>query len=224
LAAVGEVKATRNAETRIGNYVWNFLQLHPQSNAVLGFSVQAKGYRLLYHDASVILQSSRFEWELGPLFTFIKKLYMKPFRDPSMAVLDLENVKIGEDVFVSDDARPEKGLGQRRFTAMVVHTTTRNWWFLKEYWRDMRRRFVKGPLYEKAHKEKYIPGLMSADYHGYVLDVDQKRVQTTALGPGTIREKMRITTRDVGQSLKSITSLRQFLCVMYDACVGELTV
>jgi hypothetical protein len=68
---------------------------------------------------------------------------------------------------------------------------------------------------------KHASGLMSVNYHGYELDFSQKRAETATLDARTTRVKICMATGDVGQPLKSITSLHQFLCVMYDACVGE---
>jgi hypothetical protein len=47
-------------------------------------------------------------------------------------------------------------------------------------------------------------------------------VQTTSLHSGSQRVKLRLISQDIGEPLDKIKSLYQFLCVMYDACVGKL--
>lgn len=82
-------------------------------------------------------------------------------------------------------------------------------------------------MYEKAHKGQHLPGLMAADHHGYVLDAEDEPQKTTTLrsGPGgesmTARCKLRVVTRDVGEPLENVKTLRQFLSVMYDVCVVQ---
>ncbi|KAF8595902.1 hypothetical protein BDV93DRAFT_421068, partial [Ceratobasidium sp. AG-I] len=99
--------------------------------------------------------------------------------------------------------------------------------FIKDVWRDSRRRFFEPSLYAKAHQGQPLAGLMSVAHSGHVVDEDGQETRTTDIGPGPegqatiVRYKMRITTRDIGGPLEGIRSLRQLLCVMYDACVVQ---
>jgi hypothetical protein len=231
--AVGEAKVTRQAENQAARYFLDHLQLCPERNAVLGFSTRREGYRLFYHDASVLQASPWFKWSPEPLHSFIRQLYHNKLCDPSMAVLYPERaiphwvVRIANEVLVLGYTRPEPAPGQRRFTALARSVRDNRLWFIKDYWRDVKRRFNEGLLYEKAHDGQYLPGLMAADFHGFVLGTDGKRLSTTTLSPGPqdqdtkVRNKFRIATRDVGLALEHVTSLLHFLKVMYDTCVGE---
>ncbi|KAG8732364.1 hypothetical protein FRC10_000971 [Ceratobasidium sp. 414] len=202
LVAVGEVKLQDNSSYQLANYLQNLLQLHPEQNAVLGLSVKPSGYRLFYHDAS---------------------LYKRDFRDHSMAVLDRAYaVNIESHRFISLGVRPEPGPGQRRFIVIMhdIHKKSRR--FQKDSWRGFCRRFFEGLMYAKAHDGAHIPGLMTILFYGYVLDSNRKRLETTVLHPEVgQRAKMRLISEDVGQPLKEVKSLSQFLCVMYDACVVQ---
>ncbi|KAB5587915.1 hypothetical protein CTheo_8642 [Ceratobasidium theobromae] len=234
LVTVGEVKVNRKADGQIGNYLRNLLQLHPENSGVFGFSARIQGYQLLYHDAAVIQKSQEYAWsDLRLLLKFIEKLYSKPFRDPSMYVFQPENplpiwvVKANDYTLLSHDGPPEnepraeQGPGQRRLTGLMTDAGTEKRWFMKEYWRDTQRRFFEWVLYQAAHKGKNIPGLMYPEFGGHVLNSDGNKMKTTDLETSIIREKVRVITRDVGVPLDKITSLRQFLCVMYDACVVQ---
>src|SRR5689334_20779105 len=98
--------------TQLAKSLRNHLQNRPDRSAVLGLTAMPQGYRLLYHDASVIHVSPLFEWTTGPLYAFVKRLYADPdpFGDPSMVMLDAENqtptwaTKVEQDVFISIDA------------------------------------------------------------------------------------------------------------------------
>ncbi|KAG9099465.1 hypothetical protein FS749_001211 [Ceratobasidium sp. UAMH 11750] len=233
LAAVGEVKVEADGRYQLANYVRKLLQSHPELNAVLGFTVRAEGYELIYHDASVIHRSATFSWTPGPLYAFIRRLYNRPFRDDSMATLRVNDespawaTKIGEEVFVSEHARSEPGPGQRRFMAIMIHAVTGFLLFIKDIWRDAHRRYFEGLLYEKAHEGQSMAGLMLVEHHGFVLDGGGKKIRTTNIEPRpsgkavAARYKMRIATQDIGMALEEIHSLRQFLCMMYDACVVQ---
>lgn len=233
LVAVGEVKVQKDAPKQLGNYLRNHLQLRPDKNAVLGFTARSEGYRLFYHDATAIHCSTLFKWIPGPLYAFIRQLYEDPFSDPTMAMLGTKNkvptwiTKVGDRLFASSDPKPQPGPGQRRYVTKATLLGTSESWFIKDVWRDEGRRFFEGLLYEKAHKGQHLPGLMTADDHGYVLDAKNEPLRTTSLKPGpggqsTIaRCKMRMLTKDVGEPLENIRSLRQFLSVMYDVCVGQ---
>jgi hypothetical protein len=234
--AVGEAKVKKQAENQVARYLLDHLQLCPERNAVLGFSTRGRGYRLFYHDASVLHASPWFKWTPEPLHSFIRQLYLNTHCDPSMVVLYPERaiphwvVRIVNEVFVSGYTRPEPAPGQRRFTTLARCLRDNRLWFIKDYWRDVKRRFNEGLLYEKAHDGQHLPGLMAADFHGFVLGTDGKRLSTTTLSPGPkaqdtkVRNKFRIATCDVGLTLEHVTSLLHFLKVMYDTCVGEFAI
>ncbi|KAF8596312.1 hypothetical protein BDV93DRAFT_563451 [Ceratobasidium sp. AG-I] len=233
LVTVGEVKVKANGSYQLGNYLRDLLQLHPGLEGVFGLAVQAKGYRLMYHNSSFIHQSTHLPWTPGPIYLLISRMYDKPFQAISMAPLREKSetpawaMKIGEEVFVSQCARPEPGPGQRRFTTIAIHVLSSLVLFIKIFWRDARRRYFEGLMYEKAHKDQILAGLMTVEHHGYDLDEDGKRIRTTepASGPEVketpVRYRMLIATRDIGRALEEIRSLRQFLCVMYDACAVQ---
>ncbi|CEL61188.1 hypothetical protein RSOLAG1IB_12403 [Rhizoctonia solani AG-1 IB] len=231
LVSVGEAKVAASGQYQIAGYLQNLLQLHPELNAVLGFTARSTGYSLLYHDANAIHQSD-FSWKPQPLYAFVSRIY-RPFQDMTMTLLDPESddpllaIKIGTETYMSEGSVAHPGPGQRRYTTLGVHTEDKSKVFLKDIWRDERRLFFEAALYVEAHKEKRLIGLMTVEAHGYVLDGTQKPIRTTSIASkdsdeSTIRRyKMRIITKDVGRPLREVRSLRQFLCVMYDACVGE---
>ncbi|QRV78874.1 hypothetical protein RhiJN_06889 [Ceratobasidium sp. AG-Ba] len=234
VAAVGETKLKKHDRYQIGDYTRVLLRHHPELNAVLGFTTRQRSYRLVYHDGGVIQESSPISWSSpGPLYAFVRALYDQPFRDRSMAMLSTSNgtaswaTKVGEDVYVTHEGRPDIGPGQRRFTNLVIHLVTAVVFFIKDIWRDMRRRYFEGDLYDKAHHDKPLAGLMTVQAHGYVLDEDGQRISTTRFGqgpgqqPANPRYKMRLLTNDVGRPLQHIRTLHEFLCVMYDACVVQ---
>ncbi|KAG9090908.1 hypothetical protein FRC06_000829 [Ceratobasidium sp. 370] len=230
LVAVGEVKLKNKDPTfQLENYLQNLLHLRPEQNAVLGLSVKPGGYRLFYHDASVIHRSEEFVWTPAPLYSFIEKLYKNDFQDHSLAVLSTNGesnraytLQIKSHRLVSLAARPEPGPGQRRFVAILFDINEKSDRFQKDSWRDFRRRFFEGSMYAKAHHEKHIPGLMTILFYGYVLDARRRKLETTASQPeGGRRAKTRLISADVGQPLEDITSLSHFLRVMYDACVVQ---
>ncbi|CAE6401945.1 unnamed protein product [Rhizoctonia solani] len=230
VVAVGEVKLRNTRHYQLANYVRHLLRHHPELNAVLGFAVQPKGYQLVYHDARVIHRSTRVEWSPGPIHALVDRLYDSPFRDGSMAVLVSETgspswaTKIGEDVMISQYTHSSLGPGQRRFTNLAVDLKSgiSMSLFIKDIWRDERRRFYEALLYEMAHRAQNLAGLMTISHHGYVQDEVGRPIRTTSLGSesGT-RYKMRIATKDIGRPLDNIQTLREFLCVMYDACVVQ---
>jgi hypothetical protein len=123
--AVGEAKVKTDVEEQEAYYLINLLQVHPEQNAVFGFSARHEGYQLFYQDASVIHRSPLFDWCPGPLHDLIRQLYLDSSQDPSMSILESEtNVphwafRIGEDIFVSGVAKPEAGPGQRQFTILT---------------------------------------------------------------------------------------------------------
>ncbi|KAJ1299771.1 hypothetical protein OPQ81_000680 [Rhizoctonia solani] len=49
---VGEAKAQGHGKYQLASYLQNYLQLHPELNAALGFAFQSSGYALFYHDAA----------------------------------------------------------------------------------------------------------------------------------------------------------------------------
>ncbi|KAG9099495.1 hypothetical protein FRC06_005209 [Ceratobasidium sp. 370] len=229
LVAVGEVKLRSDPSFQLANCLQNLLQLRPEQNAVLGLSVKPSGYRLFYHDASVIHRSEVFRWTPGPLYAFIEKLYKRDFRDHSLAVLSTNGgsdrayaVAIESHRFISLGVRPEPGPGQRRFIAILLDVYNGSRRFQKDSWRDFRRRFFEGLMYAKAHDGTHIPGLMTILFYGYVLDSSRKRLETTVLQPEAGRRaKTRLISGDIGQPLENIESLSHFLRVMYDACVAD---
>ncbi|CAE6406583.1 unnamed protein product [Rhizoctonia solani] len=234
VVTVGEVKLDRRNLSQIGDYARCLLRHHPELNAVMGLSVRRKGYQLVYHDASVIHQSDEFPWleGFGPLHAFIQALYDQPFRDASMVMLGPNNgsaswaTKINNNIYVTQNGYPDVGPGQRRFTNLAIHTLTSVVFFIKDIWRDARRRFFEGKLYEKAHSGKNLAGLMTIKAYGYVLDGLGKRIGTSEHCPEagqslpTPRYKMRLLTGDVGRPLEQAQTLSELLCVMYDACAG----
>ncbi|KAB5588135.1 hypothetical protein CTheo_8422 [Ceratobasidium theobromae] len=231
LVAVGEVKVDQDAHLQQGNYIQNLLHLHPEQNTVLGFSTCSTGYRLFYHDASVIHYSELFPWTPGPLHAFVRQLYCDQFHNPTIGRIYTNEdeemgltwlIRVGEETFVSESGVPSPGFGQRRFTSIVVDVTQSLMWFFKDFWRDERWCFFEGLLYDKAHMDSHLPGLMTVRFHGYVLDAHGKRLETMVLSPAlSHRVKMHLISGDVGQPLVQIQSLYQFLCVMYDACVVQ---
>ncbi|CAE6396465.1 unnamed protein product [Rhizoctonia solani] len=86
-AAVGEIKTGGNGKNQLGVYLKNYLQLHPELNAVLGLTVNKREYALCYHDAGVIHRSSFDRNQPGPLYAFVEKLYTQPFRDTSVHLI-----------------------------------------------------------------------------------------------------------------------------------------
>ncbi|CUA69832.1 Nebulin-related-anchoring protein [Rhizoctonia solani] len=211
IAAVGEVKVSQSGKDRLTSYLRNHLRFHPELNAVLGFTAQQTGYALVYHDAAVIHQS-KFEWEAGPLYAFVGKLYTRPYRDRSMQISDAQaptwTTKIGNDVYVSKAGTLEMlaGPGQRRQTGM---------------W--------KNPVTDKvqAHHRGYLCGLVLHSAYGYVLDETHAPIRTTFLNPDSVKEqaagrfKMRLVTEEIGSPLNGVHSLLKFLCTMYDSCVVQ---
>ncbi|CAE6480053.1 unnamed protein product [Rhizoctonia solani] len=229
IAAVGEVKTTRHGKNQLGTYLRNLLQLHPELNAVFGFTAKKDGYALFYHDADVIHQGC-FTWEQpDPLYAFVKTLYTRPFQDTSMQLVAPQSqdlawaTKVGTQVYISETPRSLAGPGQRRYTTMAIDIATSARVFIKDVWRDPRQLFFEALLFEQAHEGEPLPGLMLVDSHGYVLDETQRRITTAAhqLTPNQGRYKMRMVTKDIGRPLETVQSLRQFLCVMYDACVVQ---
>ncbi|KAG8689046.1 hypothetical protein FRC11_004246, partial [Ceratobasidium sp. 423] len=229
--AVGEVKVKKQGQYQLASYLQHHLQFHPELNAVLGFTARPSGYALYYHDAAVIHQA-KFSWKQAtPLYAFVQKLYTRPFQDTSMQVVDPERpawaTQIGNDVYLSETPRALAGPGQRRYTTAAVNRTSNEEVFIKDIWRDERRKFFEASLLAQAHKERPLSGLMWPHSHGYVLDETGERISTTHLNPGSIgtqadrRYKMRMMTRDIGRPLKEVRSLRRFLCVMYDACAVQ---
>ncbi|CAE6413314.1 unnamed protein product [Rhizoctonia solani] len=224
-AAVGEAKTGGNGKNQLGVYLKNHLQLHPELNAVLGLGVNKTDYALCYHDADVI-DRSVFNWKQpGPLYAFIKKLYTRPFRDTSMHLIAPQNpdlawvIKVGNHIYISQAPRSLAGPGQRRFTTPAIEIDTGVRVFIKDIWWNVERAFLEGLLFEQAHREWALPGLMVVDSHGFVLDENRERLTTA--GPDRGRHKMRLVTKDIGRPLETVRSLRQFLCVMYDACVVQ---
>ncbi|CUA68632.1 Patatin-like phospholipase domain-containing protein 7 [Rhizoctonia solani] len=224
-AAVGEAKTGGNGKNQLGAYLKNHLQLHPELNAVLGLGANKTEYVLCYHDADVI-DRSVFNWKQpGPLYAFIKKLYTRPFRDTSMHLIAPQNpdlawvIKVGNHIYISQAPRSLAGPGQRRFTTPAIEIDTGVRVFIKDIWWNVERAFLEGLLFEQAHREWALPGLMVVDSHGFVLDENRERLTTA--GPDRGRHKMRLVTKDIGRPLETVRSLRQFLCVMYDACVVQ---
>ncbi|CAE6405638.1 unnamed protein product [Rhizoctonia solani] len=137
--------------------------------------------------------------------------------------------EIGAEVYMPVGPVAQAGPGQRRYTALGVHVLDGSTVFIKDVWRDERRLFFEAALYEEAHKEQVLSGLMTVEAHGYVLDETRKPIRTPRIaakdsdesGAESGRCKMRIVTKDVGRPLGSIRSLRHFLCVMYDACAVQ---
>ncbi|KAG8694337.1 hypothetical protein FRC09_009908 [Ceratobasidium sp. 395] len=81
-------------------------------------------------------------------------------------------------------------------------------------------------MYEKSHEDKCLPGRMTINYRGYVLDADEQKTKTAVLASQGVKtatawEKMYIAMQGVGKSLYDARTLREFLCVMYDACVVQ---
>ncbi|KAG8689045.1 hypothetical protein FRC11_004245 [Ceratobasidium sp. 423] len=231
LATIGEAKVAGKPKYDLASHLRHHLQFHPELNAVLGFTVWPSGYGLFYHDAEVIHQSD-FSWQQpGPLYAFVEKLYTQPFRDTSMQMLNTGGpdpvwaTKIGEDVYVSEAPRPQAAPGQRRYITVAKNATTGEVVFLKDIWRDTGRRFFEGLLLKQAHEGENLSGLMMAKSHGYVLDESGKQIRTTSLDSlekqAGGRFKMRMITRDVGRPLEEVSSLRHFLCVIYDACAVQ---
>ncbi|CAE6472080.1 unnamed protein product [Rhizoctonia solani] len=235
LAAAGEVKISKSDDGRyqLANYLQNHLQLHPELNAVLGLTVRPDEYALFYHDAEVI-NRSRFRWEQhGPLYAFVEKLYTRPFQDTSMQIVGAQSqhpawvTKINNDVYISEAPQAVAGPGQRRYTTTALNVLSSEVVFLKDIWRDNGRLFFEALLFDQAHKEEPLPGLMCVDTHGYVLDQTREGVRTisnqprSGVGQASGRYKMRMLTRDIGRPLDTVDSLLQFLCVMYDACVVQ---
>ncbi|CAE6517901.1 unnamed protein product [Rhizoctonia solani] len=239
LAAVGEVKVAAPAESQLTSYLQNHLRFHPELNAVLGFSIRSTGYMLFYHDAAVV-HGSKFEWEPGPLYEFIEKLYTRPFQDWSMQVQSAQTprwaIKIGDDVYLSKVPNipggpdVQGGPGQRRLTAEVENDAKNGipiLIFIKDTWRYVSRFYFEGLLLERAHKGESMCGLMRPISHGYVLDQTGKPIRTTCFNPKSGEEdapgrfKMRMVTDEIGQPLEGVHSLYKFLCAMYDACAVQ---
>ncbi|QRV97801.1 hypothetical protein RhiJN_25820 [Ceratobasidium sp. AG-Ba] len=230
---VGEVKVGKKDRHQVGNYVRHLLRHHPELDAVLGFFARREGYQLVYHDASAIQLSEHFSWSPVPIYAYVNKLYGKPFQDATMYMLDGNRAvpswatKIENQVYVIKSAYPELGPGQRRFTGIAINVVTAALIFIKDVWRNARRRYFEGLMYEKAHAGDSMAGLMILGHHGYVQDKLGERVRTTNLNVDTsgkttdVRYKMRITTPDIGRSLNDIKKLSEFLRVMYDACVVQ---
>ncbi|KAG8739051.1 hypothetical protein FRC11_000946 [Ceratobasidium sp. 423] len=231
LAAVGEAKVEgMDGQYQLASYLQNHLQVHPELNATVGFLTNLAGYALFYHDTAAI-HRSRFSWEQpGPLCEFVQNLYNQPFRDISMWILDPNHpawaTKVENDIHLSESPQAQAGPGQRRCTSKAVNMRNGEVVFIKDIWRDERRLFFEASLLGEAHKGGNLAGLMLVHSHGYVTDRGES-IRTTHLNPKSVdgqasgRYKMRMMTKDIGHSLGEISSLRQFLCVMYDACVGE---
>ncbi|CAE6504873.1 unnamed protein product [Rhizoctonia solani] len=239
LAMVGEAKVSKakfigqpnnNLRNQLTSYLQHHLQFHPELNAVLGLAITPKDYALFYHDADAV-QYSSFDWEPGPLYAFVEKLYTRPFQDTSMRILDVRSpnpawaTKIRDKVYVSEAPEALAGPGQRRYTTVALDVNSSEVVFLKDTWRDERRRYFEALLFKQAHKGQPLSGLMTVDSDGYVLDEAGQHIKTTSLGfvagQASTRHKMRMTTRDIGRPLKEVRTLRQFLCVMYDACAVQ---
>jgi hypothetical protein len=231
IVAVGEAKTTADEGgcSQLAKYIRSHLQWKPERNAVLGFTARAKGYRLFYHDANVIHYSQKSHWNFGPdpLYAFVRQLYKDPFGDPTIIMIDDKPAwatKIGEELCVSIDSKPEPGPGQRRFTTKMKVVRSETIFFVKDIWRSASRRFFEGLLYDKAHRGQILPGLMLVYLHGYVKDREGNCIRTTSLLDPSIlspRYKMRLVTQDVGRPLHEVKTLKELLCVMYDVCVGE---
>ncbi|KAG8726736.1 hypothetical protein FRC11_014585, partial [Ceratobasidium sp. 423] len=231
LAAVGEAKVEgTDGQYQLASYLQNHLQVHPELNATVGFLTNSAGYALFYHDAAAI-HRSRFSWKQpGPLCEFVQNLYNQPFRDISMQILDPNRpawaTKVENDIYLSESPQAQAGPGQRRYTSKAVNMRNGEVVFIKDIWRDERRLFFEASLLGEAHKGENLAGLMLVHSHGYVTNRGES-IRTTHLNPKSVdgqasgRYKMRMMTRDIRRSLGEICSLRQFLCVMYDACAVQ---
>ncbi|QRW11080.1 hypothetical protein RhiLY_10079 [Ceratobasidium sp. AG-Ba] len=232
LAIVGEAKVDRTDPAQVGNYVRHFLRHRPELNAVLGFFANKKGYRLVYHDASVVHLSAPFSWSSRPLYAFVHRIYDKPFQDPSMRIIGAHSdhatwaTNVAGEVFIAQKSRPEPGLGQRRYTSLGIHLLTARLLFIKDVWWHALRRYHEGLMYERAHAGAPISGLMTVGHYGYVLDKFGQRIRTMG---GNLQDrqqkheryKMRITTSDIGRRLEDVETLSELLSVIYDACAVQ---
>ncbi|KAG8769292.1 hypothetical protein FRC12_005047 [Ceratobasidium sp. 428] len=228
--------ADRNPDGQSIAYVKAHLQHHPNRNVVLGVAAEPDDYKLVYHDASVLDRTPRLAWIYGPRHAFVHRLHQDPFVDPAITLLEpfsLVNSRnlppicatgVEDKAFVSEPSKPEPGSSQPRIITSSEWVLTLTVWLVKDIWQDIDRQSFENDMSEKAYKDKCLPGLKTVDYHGYVLDADGQKIKTTGLTPqvaktATVREEMIIVTQGVGQSLYNARTLREFLCVMYDACV-----
>ncbi|CAE6504865.1 unnamed protein product, partial [Rhizoctonia solani] len=231
LAAVGGANVQSYGKHQFASHLQNHLQLHPELNAVLGFTASSKGYALYYHDAAVI-HRAKFGWEQpGPLYAFVQKLYARSFQDFSMQIRHPERptwtTKVDDGIYISRTPRALAGPGQRRYTTVARNSVRDGLVFIKDIWRGDHRLFIEGLLFDQAHEGNPLAGLMLVHSHGYVLDKSQESIRTTHLlsdsadGRASRRYKIRMLTKEIGRPLEQVRSLRQFLCVVYDACAVQ---
>ncbi|KAG8694336.1 hypothetical protein FRC09_009907, partial [Ceratobasidium sp. 395] len=214
------------------------LRHRPDWNTVLGIAVKPEDYKLVNDCAGILRQTPRLACTYEPLRTLICRLYEDPFVDPAIILLEpisLANssnqtpicaIKAEDKVFVSESSKPEPGPGRHRSVTSEEWIFALAVWFVKDIWRDVDRQSFENNMYEKSHEDKYPPGLMTVNHHGYVLDANRQNIKTTILASQVVKtatawEKTCIATQGVGKSLYDARTLREFLCVMYDACVVQ---
>ncbi|KAG8772082.1 hypothetical protein FRC12_003251 [Ceratobasidium sp. 428] len=143
-------------------------------------------------------------------------------RDPTPAYI----IRVEDKILVSGSSKLELGPGQRYFIASAEWILMLALWFVKDIWRDITQQSSKNYLCEKPHNDECLPGLMTINYHGYILDADGQNIKPTVLAPqdaktAAVWEKTCIAPRGVDKPLYDARTLREFLCAMYDACVVE---
>ncbi|CAE6368828.1 unnamed protein product [Rhizoctonia solani] len=124
--------------------------------------------------------------------------------------------EIGDNMYISEEPHAMDGPGQRRYTARALNVSNSEVVFLEDIWRDDSRLLFEALLLEHAYKDERFAGLMCADAHDQV----GQRIRTinNQSGEADGRYKMQLLTKDIGRTLDTVRSLRQFLSVMYDAC------
>lgn len=225
----------RGVASQLSDYVLQHLRARPDHPGVYGLTMHPEGFSILYGDTSGPYFSEDFAWDkLDILAVYVLSIYDPPeghmLRDSTIRwdssdptdplSAPLWTVTVGEETF----ARGELVFcgdpwGRRTTIFKCLWPDTGFCVVIKDYYRQLTRRFDEGTLVNGLHAEGFVPGVVRFASVEDMLDGDDPLTS----GEGTEkRTRRRYLMTDTGVELLKAKSVNDLLKVVYDVLEGVL--
>ncbi len=221
------------APSQLSDYALQHLRARPDHPGFYGLSMHPDGFSILYADTSGPYISENFTWDdVHILAAYIYSIYDPPkghmLRDPSIRWdPSIENdplsppvwtITIGEESFARGEIIFGGDSWGRRTTIFKCFWPDVGFCVLiKDYYRQVLRRFDEGELVKEIHADGFVPGVVRFAEAVDVMDGDEPLTSGEDTEKRTWR---RFLMADFGEELLKAKSVNDLLKAVYDILEG----
>ena len=228
-----------DAKPQAATYAAQHLRARPDHPGFYCLSIKPKGFEVLYADTAGPHVSEVFSWDdLEILAMYVYSLYKPPpghiLRDRSISAVSPRGQPLGPPTWtVTVAGVTYSGASilfcgdpwSRRTTVFLYKwpsSRPTKQMVIKDYYRQVLRRYDEAELLLHIHSEGFVPGVVRLVDAETVTDENDEPITS---GEGDdLRVRRRLAIADVGEDLLQAKSVNDLLMVIYDVLEGKWSV